>query len=187
MRVFFAALLDFEVTRSIQRAIEQIPLLHPPWRWIAPENLHVTLRFIGETPEDTIDRLVASAADACREEAEFTIQLGGLGGFPNLARPRVLFYRVRTGADRFQHLVAGIDRALFRRMGIPPEQRAFRAHVTIARIKTPLSTDIIAHLEAAPDLSEVSQTVQRVSLMMSELRRQGVKYHVLKEIALQKP
>jgi 2'-5' RNA ligase len=186
VRLFFAVNFSPEVKASIRRAIDDIGISNPPWRWVAEENVHLTLKFLGETPDDEIDTLSQCAEAVCRDAAQFRVHLGGLGGFPNLKRPRVLFFRIDEGVEPLRKLAEDLDRELARRLSIPREKRSFRAHATIARIKKPLRPDTVDLLSAAPDL-QVHQDVQRMDLMRSQLGPKGSKYHCLKEFALSKP
>jgi 2'-5' RNA ligase len=187
VRLFFAVEFDDSLKDAVVNAIEDIGIEHPPWRWVARTNLHVTLKFLGETPEDRVDTLVDSVTSACRDISPFEIALGRLGGFPNLKRPRVLFYGVTKGADALASLAEHVETALFRDLSIPKERRPFRAHGTVARIKRPLPDGLTERLEGAPAVKHPAQVVEKVSLMQSELRRDGAVYRLVKGIALAKP
>jgi 2'-5' RNA ligase len=183
MRLFFAVGFDESLKDAIAAAIDKIGLVRPPWRWVARGNCHVTMKFLGETPEDRAAPLVMSAMGAFRGIEPFSITLGGLGGFPNLRRPRVLFYTVTKGADDLTTLAKRLDTALHEDLGIDKERRPFRAHATVARIKKPLDVSVADRLQNAPGVEHPPQLVDRVLLMRSELRREGALYHVVKEIA----
>ena len=187
MRLFFAIDFTDSVKHAIVRAIDDIGIVHPPWRWVSTSNLHMTLKFLGEKPEEEVGPLGECARVACREFAPFSIRLGGLGGFPNLARPRVLFYRIEKGADVLVSLATRLDETLSERMGIDRERRPFRPHATIARVKGHVAPEIIEALRGAPALEGVGQRVDTLSLVRSQLHPKGAKYHHLKEFALPKP
>ena len=114
------------------------------------------------------------------------IRLGRLGGFPNLNRPRVLFYKVEDGGESLAAISADVNEALENGMGIPKEPKKFRAHITIARIKRVIPKEAADLLKIAPALHGVTQTVSSVDLMSSELRREGARYQLVKEIALER-
>ena len=187
MRLFFAVDFSDSVRDAIRDGIAALALGPPPWRWIAIENLHLTLRFLGQMPESRVSDLVACAETAFANAEPFTIRLGGLGGFPNVPRARVLFYRVEDGAKRLHSLAQRLDEPLSRVMRIPNDTRPFRSHVTIARVKSRLPHAIVQTLEAAPALSGATQSVRSVVLIQSLLGPKGAKYHHLKEFALTKP
>jgi 2'-5' RNA ligase len=187
MRLFIAVNLSQEVKRSIRTAVQHFPIADPPWRWVKDEALHITLKFLGDTPEDQIPHIINQMCDTCRTHKSFHIRLESLGGFPNLKKPRVLFYRAVEGNDVLSHIAGDINTSLFDGLGIPVERKPFRAHVTIARIKRPLPREITSRFGDAPALAQADQMVRSIDLMSSELRREGARYQLVKGIALDPP
>jgi len=186
MRAFFAVNLSNTMKDCIADAIRAVGIDNPPWRWVASENFHITMKFLGDIAPEGVTELTNAVADACTSIAPFSISFGELGGFPNLKRPRVLFYRITDGASKLTRLAESVDESLSA-AGIPRERRPFRAHVTIARIKEPTTRELSASLARAPGVSGARETVTSVALMESRLTRQGALYQSLKEIALTKP
>jgi 2'-5' RNA ligase len=184
MRLFIAVNLSPQVKQSIKTAIDRFPITNPPWRWVREDALHVTLKFLGDTPEDRIPDLVSQLHDACLSHKSFGIRLERMGGFPNLKKPRVLFYGVVEGRETLSHIANDINQSLFDGLGIPLESKPFRAHVTIARIKRPLPRELTIRFADVPMLSEAAQSVRSIDLMRSELHREGARYQLVKEIAL---
>jgi 2'-5' RNA ligase len=185
MRLFFAVGFDESLKDAIATAIDGTGLDHPPWRWVARDNFHITMKFLGDIPEDRIAPLAMSATGAFRGMAPFAITLGGMGGFPNLRRPRVLFYMVTKGGEGLVTMAERLDAALHTDLAIERERRPFRAHATVARIKNPLDDRVCDRLQDAPGVLHPPQLVYHVLLMRSELRREGALYHVVKEIAFE--
>ena len=184
MRLFFAVEFDDALKDAIVNAIDGIRIANPPWRWVARSNIHITLKFLGDTEEEMVPLLVDAVSAVCRETPPFEIVLGGLGGFPNLKKPRVLFYEATRGAPELTSLAQRVDAALYGDLSIPREERPFRAHATVARIKTPIPADLAARLQKAPNVEHYTQKVEKVSLMQSELHRGGAIYGLVKGIAL---
>ncbi|MDH3197053.1 MAG: RNA 2',3'-cyclic phosphodiesterase [Candidatus Krumholzibacteria bacterium] len=184
MRLFVAVNFEETVRASIARALETFPVARPPWRWVAPEAWHVTLKFLGETPEADVDSIARALEPACARHAPFRLVLGTLGAFPNRRRPRVLFYEAAEGADALERLADDVAASLEAALGLPPERRAFQAHATVARVKAPIPADVASHLEAAPALSGAAQEVSEVALMRSRLSPQGARYQCVKAFAL---
>jgi 2'-5' RNA ligase len=186
MRLFFAIPFSDETKSTIQAGIDQLAISNPPWRWVAMNNFHITMKFLGETDERLVESLSGCATTVCQDFRPFRIQLGALGGFPKLVRPRVLFYRVMDGAEPLAALAGRLDTELFERLSIEREGRPFRAHATIARVKRPPERAIVDCLERAAGLENTVQDVHNLALMRSELHRDGARYHILKEFALSK-
>lgn len=184
MRLFFAVEFDDALKDAVSKAIGAVRIANPPWRWVARSNIHITLKFLGDMDDDLVPLLVDSVTAVCREIPPFDLVLGGLGGFPNLKKPRVLFYEATRGASELTSLSRRIEAALESDLSIAREERPFRAHATVARIKTPIPADIAARLEKAPGVESRTQRVEKVSLMQSELQRGGAIYRLVKGIAL---
>jgi len=162
MRLFFAVEFDDTLKDAIVNAIDGIRIANPPWRWVARSNIHITLKFLGDTEEEMVPLLVDAVSAVCRETPPFEIVLGGLGGFPNLKKPRVLFYEATRGAPELTSLAQRVDAALYGDLSIPREERPFRAHATVARIKTPIPADLAARLQKArKGLSDAKRTPPR--------------------------
>jgi 2'-5' RNA ligase len=184
MRLFIAVNLPASVRDSIQSAIDEFPVRNPPWRWVGPENWHLTLKFLGETKPDRLDALNAALTAAAARHSAFDMSLGPFGGFPNLRNPRVLFYDIERGASSLEALARDVNTAVERATALPPETRRFHAHATVARVKDRLSPEISSRLARVPRLPEAVIRVDSFELMESRLQRTGAVYSVVKEFAL---
>ena len=179
MRLFFCVPLPdeakaslAETLRSLQREAGGAPLA-----WTKPEQLHFTLAFLGEQPEESVPRLVRATAP-CAELRPFELSLSGAGGFPNPRRPHVLWLGVGDGAAELQELAAQLHAGL-RREGFSLEDRPFRAHLTVGRVKPGGERGAARALQAAPKGEVIRTRVDRLLLMQSKLSPQGAKHGVL--------
>jgi 2'-5' RNA ligase len=184
MRLFVAINFNDAVLDAIEGAVGDFPIRRPPWRWVGRASWHVTLKFIGETEPAAVDSIARVLGRVGARHAPFDIVLGGLEGFPNLHRPRVLFYEIVEGAEPMAALSEEINRALANDLGIRAETKPFRAHATIARVKTRIGRPAVDALRSVPQLDGIGQTVSGFDLMESELRPKGSKYTQLKQFAL---
>ncbi len=176
MRLFYAVKVSETIETEIAGAIRTFPVRNPPWRWIPPENMHLTLKFLGEVDEGMLDTLREAGAEAAAAAKPFRVVYGPFGAFPSLARPRVLFFQAIEGAEGLAALARALEEGA-ERLGIPREERPFRAHITLARIKEPLPGAVTEKLGAVPALSPAAeQTVDRFALMRSHLARSGATY-----------
>ena len=129
MRIFIGIDLDPELRARIERFLEGVEGFAPDARWVRPESLHITLKFIGEQP---LDRVQAITERLRRVHANaFEIRTGGYGFFPTAKAPRVFWIGIHAG-PQLTELAESIDMATAE-LGIPREDRPFSPHLTLAR------------------------------------------------------
>ena len=151
-------------------------------RWIAPENLHITLWFIGEIRDDDRAAAILAAIDAPFPIPSFDLELRGAGAFPSRGAPRVLWIGVAHGHDSLLALYNELAVRL-RPLGIEPERRAYSAHLTIARVQQCGSRDV-RHLFGEVDADAGSCRVHSVTLFRSRLSPKGAVYEPLLRVPL---
>jgi 2'-5' RNA ligase len=133
MRLFTGIDLPEDVREKLERLLMHLrPAAH--LKWSPVYNLHVTLKFVGEWPEEKLPQLEAALRSVPRRD-EIPIEVRGLGWFPNAHHPRVFWVAVH-GGDSLSDLARETE-AVLGPLGIPKEDRAFTAHLTLARIKEP--------------------------------------------------
>ncbi|GBD85121.1 2'-5'-RNA ligase [bacterium BMS3Abin02] len=142
-----------------------------PGRPVHPRNWHLTLRFLGDVDGPAYDRLLAALDEADLGEC-FRVRLGGLGAFPKPLRATVLWAAFTEGEDRLEDLAARVEQAV-EISGAPGEDRPFRAHLTLARIRP--HQDVRPILELVDPLG-IGWIVDRVVLYRSHLGRGGPRY-----------
>lgn len=134
MRLFVALEIPPAVRDNFEAMISELRPLAPQWKWVRPENLHLTLKFIGELPAEDLDG-IRGALLAVRSERRVVLQFRGLGFFTSDKRPSVFWGGIEASSNLVT-LAGDIDRAL-ERVGVPREQRPFTPHLTLARIAAP--------------------------------------------------
>ena len=133
MRQFLALALSEQMRRDIGRIAPRLPALGA-WRWIAPASVHLTLRFLGEVGPDLDEVARPGWARAAAGVEPFCFRLGRLGCFPRGGQPRVLWVAVREQSGRLAALAAALEQSA-RDSGFVPVERAFRPHLTLARVR----------------------------------------------------
>jgi 2'-5' RNA ligase len=142
--------------------------------WVAPDNLHITLKFLGSLDEARLADVVATIASVVTTPA-FDVLLRGLGAFPAPARPRVIWAGA-ADAPAFTDLATALEGG-FAGLGFPPEERGFTPHVTLGRVREPRRDPALAAmLCAAATRPFGTLRVARVSLMRSDLSPRGARY-----------
>ncbi|HEY7728053.1 MAG TPA: RNA 2',3'-cyclic phosphodiesterase [Candidatus Eisenbacteria bacterium] len=152
--------------------------------WVKPGNLHVTLRFLGDLGDSGVER----AGEAVRRGVEgvpaFPAALGGLGGFPNLARPRVIWAGLTEGAEEATNLARSVNGAL-KDWGFGRPDKPFRAHLTLGRVREG-ARGLAALGECVLPPPPAPALLDRVALMKSELDPAGARYTPLLEVRLRR-
>ena len=156
-------------------------------RWVAPENSHITLKFLGDTSEEKLDDLKKIFAEEMIKIPSFEIRLRKIGVFPNLSRPRVIWLGVEDGG-KLLRLEKSVQ-AASRQIGSVPEKRRFSAHLTLGRVKgrgqnKRVSSQIRTMIEESPAYDFGKIRVKSVHLFESKLKAQGAEYRSLFEAKL---
>ena len=184
MRLFFAVPVSQEVRNTVAGTIRRSLVSDAPWRWIHPDNYHITLKFLGDTARELVKPLEQAAARAAGRARPFNMFFDSFGGFPELRKPRVLFYDIAGGAAELSTLAGLIDSEV-ELLGFEKEKRPFRAHLTLARVRKQIDASMGKRLETVSSLPEnTSQEVTRFVLMRSHLARSGATYEEIAEFFL---
>ena len=152
-------------------------------RWVRPENLHVTMRFLGDTTEDRLEPLRLELARAMSTVRPFHVSLGEPGCFGPRHSPQVLWFALDQGADALVSLAATVENAV-QRAGFPPEKKPWRAHLTVARNPKRSRADDWKSLLDGAGLSGLSFEARAVTLFSSQLGARGPTYTSLWQVGL---
>lgn len=179
IRSFVAILLNDEVRAALAREIDRLRPLAPRVGWVAPPNLHLTLKFLGEILPDELERVQEGLVEAVAGTSPFSLLFHGLGAFPGLARPRVLWVGVTDGSQAAQALQSRVEAALARR-GFAGETRPYAPHLTIGRVREPRGLARLQEAMARDARMEFGRLEARaLSLMRSDLSPGGARYSEL--------
>lgn len=176
MRLFVALNLPHELRREIYDAAAPLRALGLPVRWVDPAQIHLTLKFLGEVPEPEVAAVGACIASVARRHEPFALRIGGLGGFPSLERPRVLWLGVQA-PPVLGALQAALEKEL-EALGFAPEDRPFRPHLTLGRVRTDARGGSFRGLGERAGALRIDATVavRTVDLMRSTLDPRGARY-----------
>ena len=182
IRTFVAVLLPDEIRHRVAHEVDALRRHASGVAWVATENLHITVKFLGRVDEARLAD-VAAALQRAATVPSFEVDIRGLGAFPTAGRPRVLWAGA-PGSAAFTRLAEGIDQALVA-LGFPPEGRGFTPHVTLGRVREPRRDIALTEaLEAAAARPFGALRVERVSLMRSDLSPRGARYTELAAVPL---
>jgi RNA 2',3'-cyclic 3'-phosphodiesterase len=185
MRLFLALELAGEVLDALEHAVAPVREAFPELAWVRPEKRHLTLKFLGDTAPERVDSLRVACDEVAKRNRAFAMHVEGVGAFPNFRRARVLW----TGVDQEPRLellhhdveVAGEV------IGFEIEGRAFRPHITLARIRAPLDAERHRQLAKLARRVDFSATVPvtEITLFESTLAQGGSQYRRLHVASLQ--
>ncbi len=184
-RVFCSVELPSLVHEKISEHITRLRAAAPgsPASWSHAENVHLTLKFVGEVPLVRVNDLSQAAANAVAGFPSFEIGIGNTGSFPQHGTPRVLWIGIDDYSGKLARLQAKLDEETSR-LGIEKEARPFNPHLTIARLRKPqgAQTLALAHKEMGFASTEVSVT--ELTVIRSELGSKGSNYTVISRHSL---
>jgi len=179
VRLFVATLLHEDLrdaVAAIQRSIIRAwPGAHRAVKWVEPENFHFTLKFLGEVPEEALPA-VGRAIRSATLGGPFEVTVEGVGVFPSLRTPRVLWIGVGEGGDRLRVLAHHVEEALVRG-GFPRERKPFEPHLTLGRVREGHNVRGLGPaLAGVRDVRIGRQRVESVVVMESRLGPRGPSY-----------
>ena len=178
IRTFLAVEISDEVRSKAESLIGTLSGLAEGVRWVRPENLHITLQFLGEVEDRELNDICRRVAQAASQVPAFSCDCRGIGAFPDLRRPSTVWIGV-DGPEDMLELHRRIEGAMAE-LGFPRERRPYRPHLTLGRIRR--RTGNLALAEMIGGLSDTdfgSFSVNEVVAFSSELERGGPVYTTL--------
>jgi 2'-5' RNA ligase len=181
-RTFIAVHFSDEVIANLAKILSQVRRLTGEQikiKWVEPHNVHLTLQFLGDTDTDMLARIASGLKGAFVDVQSFEVSLAEIGAFPSPARPRVIWVGIKSGVDRLKTLQDCVERVTSP-LGFMPENREFKAHVTLGRVKEyRRSADLVTTL-AQFNASQAGKChINAVHMMSSDLKPTGPVYSIL--------
>lgn len=174
--------IDVEANDKIERLIEDLKRVDARLRFVDPDKLHVTLKFLGETDEDLVEDIERCIEGSVRDLGPFTIKLHGVGVFPNDRRINVIWIGVK--GDNLKRIFLHLDGCL-EKLGFEREVRGFSPHLTVARVKGIGNRDsLLSIIRRYSDYDFGEQIVDRLKLKKSVLTRDGPIYSDVREVRM---
>lgn len=188
MRAFLSVNLDGTLKKEFSLIQEDLKKEITGVRWVKPELLHVTLKFLGEIDEEVISTLEAPLNELAKNHTPFSVTFSGLGVFPTFSRPRVIWIGMDKGSEEFARLVQNLEAAMASQPFSFPETKNggkdFVPHLTLGRAKKNRRPLIPGNVLSRQWKCDIPLTVDRYYLMRSELQPSGPVYTPLKEFLL---
>lgn len=180
VRCFVGTILTAPLQSAIQAHIQPLLNYYPPAfiKWIDADQLHLTLRFLGATATSLLPLLAISLATIAKNQQAFPLRLKNLTYFPSPMRPQIIV--LETDLPQELKTLVGKIEAEMVRLGFNPEQRTFKGHITLARLKK--------RIPLCPALQALNQVmrIEKIALLQSQTLPQGARYKILTEYELGK-
>jgi 2'-5' RNA ligase len=184
MRAFIAIELPLDIKNKLTKIQDTLKTNLPKISWVKPANLHLSLKFIGEISAQQHASAQQIIARIVKTVTPFEIKLETLDVFPNLSQARIIWIGTRHPAEQLKQLAAQLEEIFFQ-SGIPREQHAFQAHITLARIKHPIIAAILAReldrLKNGINGMDLKFNAAGITLFKSILGKGGPTYRILKK------
>ncbi len=176
IRTFIAIKLPDDIIerlREVQTGLKREGL---DIKWVRPENIHLTLKFLGDIQDSTVEAAGSALRAAAAEFSPLTLSAGGLGAFPSVKRPRVLWAGVGGDLEILSRLHARLEQALSE-IGIEKENKSFKGHLTLGRIKGKVNPDVmIDTVNKYGHMTSRGFVADTLYLIKSELKPSGPVY-----------
>ncbi|GAB4138178.1 RNA 2',3'-cyclic phosphodiesterase [Thermopirellula anaerolimosa] len=177
VRTFVAVEVDEGVRNRAAKLIRRLQQSGADVRWVDTRQMHITLKFLGDVDLRDVYHVCLAVEQSVAAVEPFSIEVRGVGAFPSLARPRVLWLGVDYGAEQMSDLNARVESALHS-LGYPREARRFQAHLTLGRVRKQDQAvqDLAEMIREVQDLEFGPSSVDEVVVFSSELQPSGPVY-----------
>lgn len=184
IRAFIAISLPERILQAIAKLQETLKGSGLKIRWTRKEGIHLTIKFLGDIEWDDVEKIHVAMERTTQDFSPFTLRGEGVGVFPDVRRPRVVWVGITGDVEVLSLLQSDLESQL-NRFGFPKEKRAFKGHLTVGRVKGRVDLVKLAKaLEALGEFRTEPFTAQSVVLFQSDLRPNGAVYSRLAEVSL---
>lgn len=179
MRLFIAIPIDDKTRLEVCRMCDYLKERVSDVRWVKAENLHITMKFLGDTKEKLVPE-ISSAMEEVSKYLPFEMEIGGIGGFPSLASARVIWVGAYDESQTVHRIYEEIETGIGN-LGFKKEKRKYSPHITVGRSKRkPVRVDVGHELGKRAGSTLI---VNEVVLYKSDLKSSGAEYTVLERVA----
>jgi 2'-5' RNA ligase len=187
VRTFVAVEIDEAVRQAAGKLVDELRTASADVGWVAPHNMHLTVKFLGDVATEKIPQAGDAVAQAVGGLEPFDLEVRGVGAFPNAARPRTLWVGSGNGEAQLALLAQRVEAALVA-LGFAREDRPFHGHLTLGRVRRPSQAlaALTPMLKQRADLTLGQTAVREVVVFSSQLQRGGAVYEALHRASLKK-
>ncbi len=183
MRCFIALLLDKDANSYILDLQRELKESSADVKWVEPQNIHLTLKFLGEIPEKLAQDIKIKLEDF-KEEKVIKTKIFEIGGFPSLENARVVWVGLKD-EKMIKDLFERLERKL-QQLNIPKEKRDFKAHITLGRVRSKRNIDKLIRKIKKMKFKEKDASIEKLVFFQSTLTQRGPIYTPLYEISFKR-
>ena len=184
MRVFVAIEIDSEIKNKLSEYLSKLKRTGADVKWVSPENIHLTLKFIGYIETEALTNLSRIISDAVFGIGPFSISIGNIGAFPSLKQPRVVFVCVQERENNLFRIYENLDKGV-EQLGIQKESKKYVGHITLGRVKSQKNISKLKNaLNSGKECYFGHEKVTSLSLIQSKLTPTGPLYTRLNNFIL---
>lgn len=184
IRSFLAIELPKTILERIKELQTEMKLARTDVRWVSPEKIHLTLKFFGDIEESKVDEIIRGIEEPVRETPPFSLKVQGMGAFPHLKSPRVIWVGLVDEGGILIPFQKQLERSL-EKAGFAPEKRPFQPHLTLGRVNSGRGRDeLIWRIEKHGEEGFGEFGIEKVVLFKSDLKPTGPIYTALREVRL---
>ena len=179
LRLFIAIETPSVIVPQIAAIRDELRESHAEVKWEPNEKLHATLKFLGATDEGLLPEIVSYLRGVCRGSSPLQVRYKGVGCFPNIRAPRVIWVGMEEPAGELRRLHTELDSGL-NALGFTREEKDFHPHVTLGRVKSSRRINGLLRMMESITFGSQPVTVHDIALIQSELKASGSVYTILK-------
>ena len=184
MRTFIAIELEERVKRELALFQERLKTSEADVKWSDPAKTHLTLKFLGDIQPEIVDNVEEAMARTAAKFPAFHMDIGALGAFPRIEDPKIIWAGITKRANFLAEIAAHLDEELIS-LGIERPDQGFMPHITLGRSRTETTSKRLGELLKNTHVpAGLSQKVQRIALLRSEIFPKGTVYHLLYSVEL---
>jgi len=187
IRTFVAVDIGEAIRSAAAKLVEELRTASADVTWVAPHNMHLTVKFLGDVAAERVPKVSATVAEALADVRAFDLEVRGLGAFPNASRPRTIWIGTGAGEAQLAVVAERLEKALAK-LGFAREGRPFRGHLTLGRVRRPgpALAALTQTLQERAGLEFGQTTIREAIVFSSQLERGGPIYEALSRAPLAK-
>jgi len=186
MRAFIAIELPEKIKNSLAVLQEKLKSSQADVKWVEKNNIHLTLKFLGEVDENKISEVTTSLNKIALHTPSYQAIISSLGGFPKIDYPRVIWAGIGNGDQETKNIAKLIEENL-EKIGFAKEERAFASHITLGRTRSGKNQkklgELLKKMQVESSIAE-NFKVDKITLFKSQLSPKGPTYQAIKELSL---